>query len=145
MQMQAQAQAGQLPPGVPGGIPPGLLQAAGGHPGAAGLPTSLSLLAGIPTSLAQAGPSLPHPAFASLLAQKPGGMEALAAKAREEEAKMKAAMAAAETNGVAGAVPPGREEHPSRNLCCNYVRKYQVPLKEEKRKSFQIVYVNTDG
>ena len=113
MQMQAQAQAGQLPPGVPGGIPPGLLQAAAGHPGAAaagaaaaaaGLPTSLSLLAGIPTSLAQAGPSLPHPAFASLLAQKPGGMEALAAKAREEEAKMKAAMAAAETNGIAGAI-----------------------------------------
>lgn len=39
-----------------------------------GLPTTLSLLAGIPTSLAQAGPNLSHHAFASLLAQqKPGG------------------------------------------------------------------------
>ena len=70
MQIHAQAQAGQLAPGPgPAGLPPGLL---GGHPGApAGLPTTMSLLAGIPTS---ATPSLAgaHPAFASLLAaQKP--------------------------------------------------------------------------
>ena len=69
MQIHAQAQAGQLAPGGPAGLPPGLLA---GHPGApSGLPTTMSLLAGIPTS---ATPSLagPHPAFASLLAaQKP--------------------------------------------------------------------------
>ena len=68
MQIHAQAQAGQLAQGGPTGLPPGLL----GHPGApSGLPTTMSLLAGIPTS---ATPSLagPHPAFASLLAaQKP--------------------------------------------------------------------------
>eukprot|EP00094_Tigriopus_californicus_P003433 TCALIF_03302-PA protein Name:"Similar to TLE1 Transducin-like enhancer protein 1 (Homo sapiens)" AED:0.14 eAED:0.14 QI:321/1/0.83/1/1/1/6/0/268 len=71
--MQMQAQANQLPPGGPGGLPPGLFS---GHPGGpmGGLPTTLSLLAGIPTSLAQAGPNLSHHAFASLLAQqKPGG------------------------------------------------------------------------
>ena len=92
MQMQAQAQAGQLPPGAPAGLPPGLLGAPG-HPAAGGLPTSLSLLAGIPTSLAQAvagsgaAANLPHPAFANLLAKQPAGAaEAalLAAKAREE-------------------------------------------------------------
>lgn len=70
MQIHAQAQAGQLAPGPgPAGLPPGLLA---GHPGApTGLPTTMSLLAGIPTS---ATPSLAgaHPAFASLLAaQKP--------------------------------------------------------------------------
>ena len=89
MQLQAQAQAGQLPPG---GLPPGLLSGhPGANPGAAALSNSLSLLGGIPTSLAQAGPNLPHPAFASLLAQKPGAdglaaaaAAAAAAKSREE-------------------------------------------------------------
>lgn len=119
MQMTAQAQAGQgLPPGGPpagaaaaaAGIPPGLLA---GHPpvsaaaavAAAGLPNTLSLLAGIPSSVAGAGgPNLPHPAFASLLAQqKPGGVpvtttpgaliEAVG-KAKEEDLKRPA-----ETNG----------------------------------------------
>ena len=105
MQMTAQAQAGQLPPGGPAGLPPGLLAA--GHPNApgaaaaaaaaAGLPTTLSLLAGIPTSLAQSGPSLPHPAFASLLAQQKPGADL--AKAKEEELKR-----AAETNGGNGII-----------------------------------------
>jgi len=119
MQMTAQAQAAQLGPAGPAaaaavaGIPPGLLP---GHPGAPpvsatpvpphGLPTTLSLLAGIPTSLATSMPAggLPHPAFASLLAQqKPGlphGAEAAAAaaaaaaRAKEEELKR-----ALESNG----------------------------------------------
>ena len=52
MQIHAQAQAGQLAPGPgPAGLPPGLLA---GHPGApTGLPTTMSLLAGIPTSATQ--------------------------------------------------------------------------------------------
>ncbi len=74
-----QLQASQLPPAGPPGLPPGLLS---GHPGAPGLPTSLALLAGLPASLTQAGPALPHPAFASLLAQqKPGAAAAAAAAA----------------------------------------------------------------
>ena len=71
MQIHAQAQAGQLAPGAgPAGLPPGLLA---GHPGApTGLPTTMSLLAGIPTSAATPSLAGPHPAFASLLAaQKP--------------------------------------------------------------------------
>ena len=92
MQIHAQAQAGQLAQGAPAGLPPGLLA---GHPGAppAGLPTTMSLLAGIPTSLSQAGP---HPAFASLLAQqKPAADPMAAAKAREDELKRPAP----DTNG----------------------------------------------
>ncbi len=98
MQITAHAQAGQAglaaqagqghPPGAAAaaaaaaGIPPGLLA---GHPGAAaaaaaGIPVSsaaLSLLAGLPNSATTPGgsPNLPHPAFASLLAQqKPGSV-----------------------------------------------------------------------
>ena len=102
-QQAAASQLPQGPPGAapaaPGGLPPGLLGAAAaaagaaGHPGspnvaavqaaaaaaaaaAAGLPNTLSLqslLAGIPTSQPASQPNLPHPAFASLLAQqKPG-------------------------------------------------------------------------
>lgn len=83
MQMHAQATAGQLQAG-PTGLPPGLLA---GHPGAppGGIPASLSLLNGIPTSL-----STPHPAFASLLAQqKPAVPDpaVLMARSREEELK----------------------------------------------------------
>jgi hypothetical protein len=86
MQMHAQATAGQLP-GGPAGIPPGLLA---GHPAAppGGIPASLSLLTGIPTSL-----STPHPAFASLLAQqKPAGPDPalLLARSREEDLKREA-------------------------------------------------------
>jgi len=83
MQMHAQATAGQIP-GAPTGIPPGLLA---GHPAAppGGIPASLSLLTGIPTSL-----STPHPAFASLLAQQkpavPDPTAVLMAR-REEELK----------------------------------------------------------
>jgi hypothetical protein len=81
--MHAQATAGQLQAG-PTGLPPGLLA---GHPGAppGGIPASLSLLTGIPTSL-----STPHPAFASLLAQqKPAVPDpaVLMARSREEEMK----------------------------------------------------------
>ena len=93
MQIHAQAQAGQLAPGGPAGLPPGLL---GGHPGApAGLPTTMSLLAGIPTS---AAPSLagPHPAFASLLAaQKPTPDPLAIVKGIDMELKR----ATADTNG----------------------------------------------
>lgn len=87
MQMQAQAQAGAagLPGGLPAGLPAGLFGGAtpgqpspAGAGGAPGLPTTLSLLAGIPTSLASSlagGPGgLSHNAFVNLLAQqKPGG------------------------------------------------------------------------
>ena len=93
MQMHAQAQAGQLAPGGPAGLPPGLLA---GHPGApTGLPTTMSLLAGIPTS---AAPSLagPHPAFASLLAaQKPTPDPLAMVKGIEMDLKR----SAADTNG----------------------------------------------
>ena len=69
MQLHASAAQG-LPPG-PAGLPPGLLPGTPGIGTPGGLPTSLALLAGIPTSLAQAGPQLgAHPAFASLLAQQ---------------------------------------------------------------------------
>ena len=77
--MHAQATAGQMP-GAPAGIPPGLLA---GHPAAppGGIPASLSLLTGIPTSL-----STPHPAFASLLAQqKPAVPDPSMLLARREE------------------------------------------------------------
>ena len=94
MQIHAQAQAGQLAPGAPTGIPPGLLA---GHPGAppAGLPTSMSLLAGLPTTVA---PSLAghHPAFASLLAaQKPTPDPLAIAKGVEIDLKR----TVADTNG----------------------------------------------
>ena len=84
MQMHAQATAGQLQAG-PTGLPPGLLA---GHPGAppGGIPASLSLLTGIPSSL-----STPHPAFASLLAQQKPALvpdaALLMARSREEEMK----------------------------------------------------------
>ena len=97
MQIHAQAQAGQLAPGGPAGLPPGLLA---GHPGApAGLPTTMSLLAGIPTT---AAPSLagPHPAFASLLAaQKPTHDPLAIVKSMDMELKR----SSADTNG--GKVP----------------------------------------
>ena len=93
MQIHAQAQAGQLAPGGPAGLPPGLLA---GHPGApAGLPTTMSLLAGIPTT---AAPSLagPHPAFASLLAaQKPTHDPLAIVKSMDMELKR----SSADTNG----------------------------------------------
>ncbi len=112
MQLSAQAQSG---PAGAAGLPPGLLAGHPGVPPAAaaaaaaapppGLPTTLSLLAGIPTSLAQqvaanpaaaaAAANLPHPAFASLLAQqKPGAVHEAIAKAKEEELKR-----VMETNG----------------------------------------------
>lgn len=87
MQIHASA-AGGLPPGAPGGLPPGLL---GANPAAAaGIPTSIALLAGIPSSLAQAGP---HPAFASLLAQQKPTLDV--PRPKDEELKR----AIAETNG----------------------------------------------
>ena len=94
MQIHAQAQAGQLAPGLPAGLPPGLL---GGHPGAppASIPTTMSLLAGIQNS---GTPSLagPHPAFASLLAaQKPTPDPLAVAKSIDIDLKR----AAADTNG----------------------------------------------
>ena len=94
MQIHAQAQAGQLAPGLPAGLPPGLL---GGHPGAppSSIPTTMSLLAGIQNS---GTPSLagPHPAFASLLAaQKPTPDPLAVAKSIDIDLKR----AAADTNG----------------------------------------------
>ena len=107
MQIHSSAAApGGLPQGGPGsaqipGLPPGLLNmpGIGTQPG---LPTSIALLAGIPTSLAQAGQ--PHPAFASLLAQQKPSLDpsALVRSAKDEE--LKRAIAAAsnpmiDTNG----------------------------------------------
>ena len=109
MQIHASA-AGALPPG-PSALPPGLLPGPTGaaNPGvaaaaAAGLPTSIALLAGIPSSLAQAGP---HPAFASLLAQQKPSLDpsirpsvaavAAAAVAAGKDEELKRAIA--ETNG----------------------------------------------
>ena len=95
MQLHAAGAAGAgLPPG-PAGLPPGLLgpsaaaAAAAAVPG--GLPTSIpALLAGIPSSLAQAGP---HPAFASLLAQQKPSLDV--PRPKDEELKR----AIADTNG----------------------------------------------
>lgn len=109
IQLSAQAQVAPGGPAGAAGLPPGLLAA--GHPAGVpvsappGLPNTLSLLAGIPTSLAQqvagnpaavaAAANLPHPAFASLLAQqKPGAVHEAIAKAKEEELKR-----VIETNG----------------------------------------------
>ena len=107
MQIHSSAAApGGLSQGGPGsaqipGLPPGLLNmpGVGTQPG---LPTSIALLAGIPTSLAQAGQ--PHPAFASLLAQQKPSLDhsALVRSAKDEE--LKRAIAAAsnpmiDTNG----------------------------------------------
>ena len=113
--------------GAQGALPPGLLSAAvaagGAHPGspnaaavqaaaaaaaaaAAGLPNTLSLqslLAGIPTSGAAtpmgAAANLPHPAFASLLAQQKPGLFPEPPKKEDDHA---AAVAAAKTNGGEG-------------------------------------------
>ena len=115
----AAAAAASLPPGLLAGHPgaaPGAAAAAAAAAGAPpGLPSTLSLLASaIPTSLAQqaaaanaavaanpaaaaAAANLPHPAFASLLAQQkpgPGSLQEAVAKAKEEELKR-----AMETNG----------------------------------------------
>ncbi len=105
----AAAAAASLPPGLLAGHPAAAPAAAGAPPG---LPSTLSLLASIPTSLAQqaaaagaaaaanpaaaaAAANLPHPAFASLLAQqKPGSLQEAVAKAKEDELKR-----ALETNG----------------------------------------------
>ena len=81
--------AGGLPPS-PAALPPGLLGGPGAGP--AGLPTSIALLAGIPTSLAQAGP---HPAFASLLAQQKPTVPDPVIRPKDEELKR----AIADTNG----------------------------------------------
>lgn len=89
MQLHASA-AGGLPPG-PAGLPPGLLAGPGAAAAPGGLPTSIpALLAGIPSSLAQAGP---HPAFASLLAQQKPSLDV--PRPKDEELKR----AIADTNG----------------------------------------------
>ena len=99
MQLHASA-AGGLPPGPVGaaavaGLPPGLLPGGpAGSPGA--LPTSIALLAGIPTSLAQAGP---HPAFASLLAQQKPNLDPASLRPKDEELKRAMGILSAETNG----------------------------------------------
>ena len=105
MQIHASAAGAVLPggtglPGGPAGLPPGLLggpgmsanpAAAAAAAAAAGLPTSIpALLAGIPSSLAQAGP---HPAFASLLAQQKPSLDV--PRPKDEELKR----AIADTNG----------------------------------------------
>ena len=93
MQLHASAAGGlpQGPAGLPAGLPPGLLAGPGAAGAPAGLPTSIpALLAGIPSSLAQAGP---HPAFASLLAQQKPSLDI--PRPKDEELKR----AIADTNG----------------------------------------------
>ena len=118
MQLHAAGAAGAgLPPGAPAGLPPGLLggpgaaAAAAANPAAAaaaaaaGLPTSIpALLAGIPSSLAQAGP---HPAFASLLAQQKPSLDV--PRPKDEELKR----AIADTNGSKYHFPETQIEIPS--------------------------------
>lgn len=95
--MQIHASAG-LPPGPAAGLPPGLLP--GAPTGPAGLPSSIALLAGIPTSLAQAvagGAGGPHPAFASLLAQQKPNLDASQLRQPGKDEELKRAIA--DTNG----------------------------------------------